>query len=177
MRIKRKLESFIITSPQNIILGIFHSSLFYLQRKALKLGVEVNCLCKFVSTLYREHFALSLKTEINTFKSVLARIHPHFHSYWLFAFSQVLQLKQWYNTYCCIFFIFSSCTESAICVNGSAFGKSFRVSNHTIIILVIWTLLLLAKASFSSHGLKGPGPWPPSEQEDRSCLLALLLSC
>lgn len=55
-------------------------------------------------------------------------------------------------------FAFSSRTESAVCVGGSAFGKSFRVSNHTIVILVIWTLLLLAKASFSSHGLKGPAP-------------------
>lgn len=53
-------------------------------------------------------------------------------------------------------FAFSSHTESAICVSGSAFGKSFKVSNHTVIILVIWTLLLLAKASFSSHGLEGP---------------------
>lgn len=53
-------------------------------------------------------------------------------------------------------FAFSSRTESAVCVSGSGFGKSFRVSNHTVIILAIWTLLLLAKASCSSHRLKGP---------------------
>ena len=92
--------------------------------------------------------ALSLKTERNLSKSALIVIHP----------PTLLFLAIFILPHFAIKMVMQYHTGSVIYMNSSAFGKSFRISNHTIIILDIWTLLLLEKQSFPSCELKALGP-------------------